>query len=213
MASLLQSSTFGGKDKVAKKAKGHILLQGHTGEIAFRSIRIRELSTLAEPREVLADVSASKSPIQFFPPLLGDSSLVPRPEVIEGLKSWGIVRNYPSGPFTGISTFPDGRIQTTCVGSPCFFIHDNDWRVKQVILPPLLGKDPTRSGISASRLAPKSNMIALVSEYHLALYDLVTGQIVWYHPQKREHDFYKLAFSWNEKWLAFTGNGTLQVYS
>ncbi|MEZ6056569.1 MAG: family 16 glycoside hydrolase [Planctomycetaceae bacterium] len=39
----LAASTFGGKERIGLHPTGRILLQGHTGEVAFRSIRIRRL--------------------------------------------------------------------------------------------------------------------------------------------------------------------------
>ncbi|MCA9082899.1 MAG: DUF1080 domain-containing protein, partial [Planctomycetaceae bacterium] len=41
---LMAESSFGGKASVGTRPSGHILLQGHTGEVAFRNIRIRRLS-------------------------------------------------------------------------------------------------------------------------------------------------------------------------
>ena len=71
------ASTFAGKDKVAQRLTGRILLQGHTGEIPFRRIQIRRLWETV-PQQSTA--STSPSYIQAISELnQGDYNTAPWP--------------------------------------------------------------------------------------------------------------------------------------
>ncbi len=118
---LIANSTWAGKTTVGVRPRGHLLLQGLGGEIAFKSIRIRQISS---------NPAISANAIPVLPPLAGSASLVPRPQFIPGLKSWDMVRPFPVGGSNGIFRLSDGRFVTSCFNRPGIHVHGADLQIQ-----------------------------------------------------------------------------------
>jgi serine/threonine protein kinase/WD40 repeat protein len=195
---LIADSTFAGKDKVGIRLKGHILLQGHTAESAFRSIRIREIP---------ASANESSQPVPTLPPMAGYVSLVSQPQMIAGLKSWDIVRSTPAGTIGWAEQMPNGQIITGWQQTLGVHIHGPDLETQKVFL------NHRANGIYGFAASSNANLVATYNrDTKIVVREVDSGRIRF----SREIAWYSnciLSFDQSGSKLIALRHKTLSVFS